>query len=60
MALDATVISADGPPSRGLVPGVAGPTATLDELASACVFLMPSNFVTGQQLAVDGGIMLGA
>jgi hypothetical protein len=42
------------------VPGVAGPTATLDELASACVFLRGNGFVTGQQLAVDDGTMLGA
>lgn len=36
-----------------------GRTATLDELASAYVFLMKNDFITGQQLAVDGGIMLG-
>ncbi|WP_290874271.1 SDR family oxidoreductase [Aquabacterium sp.] len=34
--------------------------ATMDELASAYVFLMKNGFVTGQHLAVDGGIMLGA
>ncbi|MFB9619245.1 SDR family oxidoreductase [Brooklawnia cerclae] len=37
-----------------------GRTATIDELASAYLFLMENEFVTGQQLAVDGGIMLGA
>jgi hypothetical protein len=42
------------------VPGVAGPTATIGELASACVFLMGNDFITGQQRAVDGGTMLGA
>lgn len=34
--------------------------ATLDELASAYIFLMENSFVTGQQLAVDGGITLGS
>lgn len=34
-------------------------TATIDELASAYLFLLTNDFVTGQQLAVDGGIMLG-
>jgi NAD(P)-dependent dehydrogenase (short-subunit alcohol dehydrogenase family) len=37
-----------------------GRTATVDELAAAYLFLMTDGFVTGQQLAVDGGIMLGA
>lgn len=35
-------------------------TAGIDELASAYLFLMKNGFVTGQHLAVDGGIMLGA
>lgn len=35
-------------------------TATIDELASAYVFLMNNSFITGQHIAVDGGIMLGA
>lgn len=35
-------------------------TATLDELADAYLFLICNDFVTGQQIAVDGGIMLGA
>ena len=34
--------------------------ASLDELASAYLFLMTNGFVTGQPLAVDGGITLGA
>ncbi len=34
-------------------------TATIDELASAYLFLMANDFITGQQIAVDGGIMLG-
>lgn len=33
--------------------------ATIDELASAYIFLMSNTFITGQKLAVDGGIMLG-
>ncbi|KEA50282.1 MULTISPECIES: SDR family NAD(P)-dependent oxidoreductase [Mangrovibacter] len=33
--------------------------ATMDELAAAYIFLMENGFVTGQRLAVDGGIMLG-
>lgn len=33
--------------------------ATIDELASAYIFLMENGFITGQRLAVDGGIMLG-
>ncbi len=37
-----------------------GRTATIDELADVYVFLMGNGFVTGQQIAVDGGIMLGA
>lgn len=36
-----------------------GRTADIAELASAYLFLMKNDFVTGQQLAVDGGIMLG-
>ncbi|EIV8403980.1 MULTISPECIES: SDR family oxidoreductase [Enterobacteriaceae] len=36
-----------------------GRTAEIDELASAYLFLMKNDFVTGQQVAVDGGIMLG-
>ncbi|WP_275627533.1 SDR family oxidoreductase [Pseudomonas sp. 273] len=35
-------------------------TANIDELASAYLFLMNNGFVTGQHIAVDGGIMLGA
>lgn len=34
-------------------------TASVDELASAYLFLMKNDFITGQQLAIDGGIMLG-
>ncbi|ORM67103.1 SDR family NAD(P)-dependent oxidoreductase [Pantoea rwandensis] len=34
-------------------------TAEIDELASAYLFLMQNDFITGQQIAVDGGIMLG-
>ncbi|MCX4909025.1 SDR family oxidoreductase [Streptomyces sp. NBC_00878] len=37
-----------------------GRTATIDELAGAYLFLITNDFVTGQQLAVDGGIMLGS
>lgn len=37
-----------------------GRTATIDEVAGAYLFLMGNGFVTGQQIAVDGGIMLGA
>lgn len=33
--------------------------ASIDELAMAYVFLMENGFITGQQIAVDGGIMLG-
>jgi Dehydrogenases with different specificities (related to short-chain alcohol dehydrogenases) len=36
-----------------------GRTATIDELAQAYLFLMQNSFITGQHLAVDGGIMLG-
>ncbi len=36
-----------------------GRTAEIDELAQAYLFLMENSFVTGQQIAVDGGIMLG-
>lgn len=36
-----------------------GRTAEIDEPASAYLFLMKNDFVTGQQLAIDGGIMLG-
>lgn len=35
-----------------------GRTATMDEIASAYVFLMANGFVNGQHVAVDGGIML--
>ncbi|KAF1051417.1 MAG: 3-oxoacyl-[acyl-carrier-protein] reductase FabG [Stenotrophomonas maltophilia] len=34
--------------------------ASIDELAQAYVFLMSNAFITGQHIAVDGGIMLGA
>ncbi|EKS6332933.1 TPA: SDR family oxidoreductase [Enterobacter hormaechei] len=34
-------------------------TANVEELASAYLFLMKNDFITGQQLAIDGGIMLG-
>jgi NAD(P)-dependent dehydrogenase (short-subunit alcohol dehydrogenase family) len=34
-------------------------TAEIDELASAYLFLIQNDFITGQQIAVDGGIMLG-
>ncbi|WP_409076477.1 SDR family oxidoreductase (plasmid) [Pantoea sp. C3] len=36
-----------------------GRTAELDELADAYLFLMKNDFITGQQIAVDGGVMLG-
>jgi NAD(P)-dependent dehydrogenase (short-subunit alcohol dehydrogenase family) len=35
-----------------------GRLATVDEVASAYIFLMTNAFVTGQVLAVDGGVML--
>jgi NAD(P)-dependent dehydrogenase (short-subunit alcohol dehydrogenase family) len=35
-------------------------TASIDELAAAYLFLMSNDFITGQHLAVDGGVMLGA
>jgi NAD(P)-dependent dehydrogenase (short-subunit alcohol dehydrogenase family) len=35
-----------------------GRTATLLEVASAYIFLMKNGFITGQQIAVDGGVML--
>ncbi|WP_304167138.1 SDR family oxidoreductase [Lonsdalea britannica] len=35
-----------------------GRTASVEELASAYLFLMKNDFITGQQLAVDGGVML--
>lgn len=35
-----------------------GRTATMDEVASAYVFLMANDFVNGQHLGVDGGVML--
>jgi hypothetical protein len=31
---------------------------TVEEVASAYVFLMTNGFITGQVLAVDGGVML--
>lgn len=34
-------------------------TAEIDELADAYLFLMKNDFITGQQIAVDGGVMLG-
>lgn len=37
-----------------------GRTATIDELAQAYLFLMSNTFITGQHIAVDGGIMLGS
>jgi len=37
-----------------------GRTAHIDELANTYIFLMKNGFVTGQHIAVDGGIMLGA
>lgn len=37
-----------------------GRTATIDELAGAYLFLMQNTFITGQHLAIDGGIMLGS
>lgn len=36
-----------------------GRTATIDELADAYLFLIHNTFIIGQQIAVDGGIMLG-
>lgn len=35
-------------------------TASIDELASAYLFLITNGFITGQHIAVDGGVMLGA
>lgn len=35
-------------------------TAEIDELASTYLFLMKNGFITGQHIAVDGGIMLGS
>lgn len=35
-----------------------GRTATIDELASTYIFLMTNSFITGEQIAVDGGVML--
>lgn len=35
-------------------------TASIDELASTYLFLMTNGFITGQHIAVDGGVMLGA
>lgn len=32
--------------------------ATVEEVASAYVFLMTNRFISGQVLAVDGGVML--
>lgn len=40
----------------GLIP--LGRTATIDEVASAYIFLMENSFVTGQTIAVDGGLTL--
>ena len=37
-----------------------GRTAQIDELAAAYLFLIENGFITGQHLAVDGGIMLGS
>lgn len=37
-----------------------GRTATIDELAQAYLFLLHNDFITGQHIAVDGGIMLGS
>ena len=34
--------------------------AGIDELASAYLFLLQNDFITGQHIAVDGGIMLGS
>jgi len=34
--------------------------AEIDELADAYLFLLRNDFITGQHIAVDGGIMLGA
>jgi NAD(P)-dependent dehydrogenase (short-subunit alcohol dehydrogenase family) len=35
-------------------------TAQIEELSSAYVFLMNNGFITGQHIAVDGGVMLGS
>ena len=35
-----------------------GRTAAIDEVASAYIFLMENSFMTGQQIAVDGGVTL--
>jgi len=35
-------------------------TAKIEELSSTYLFLMKNSFITGQHIAVDGGIMLGA
>jgi NAD(P)-dependent dehydrogenase (short-subunit alcohol dehydrogenase family) len=34
--------------------------ASIEELAMSYIFLMQNGFITGQHIAVDGGIMLGA
>ncbi|WP_159877689.1 SDR family oxidoreductase [Aquitalea denitrificans] len=34
--------------------------ATIDELATSYLFLLQNDFITGQHVAVDGGIMLGS
>jgi NAD(P)-dependent dehydrogenase (short-subunit alcohol dehydrogenase family) len=36
-----------------------GRLASIDELADTYLFLMRNGFVTGQRIAVDGGVMLG-
>lgn len=37
-----------------------GRTARIEEIAAAYLFIMMNDFITGQQIAIDGGIMLGA
>ena len=34
-------------------------TAEISEIASAYLFLINNGFITGQHIAVDGGVMLG-
>lgn len=37
-----------------------GRTASIDDLAQAYLFLLQNDFITGQHIAIDGGIMLGS
>ncbi|HDG1684601.1 TPA: SDR family oxidoreductase [Kluyvera cryocrescens] len=37
-----------------------GRTASIDDLAQTYLFLLQNDFITGQHIAIDGGIMLGS